>query len=248
MTFNSVELQLTMSKKLKKEIYSWIIVILVVLVLRATFVEAMIIPTPSMESTLLIGDVLLVNRFIYGVKIPVPFTNNQMPIVPGSTPKRGHIIAFLSPLENKNIVKRCIAIAGDTVEIIDKVLYVNGTKVSEPYIAHTDRRIFHRITYDKQLYQKAWQKGELYDILGANIRDNFGPVAVPKDHIFAMGDNRDDSFDSRFWGPLYEKYLLGKPLFVFFSLDIGEPAQNLVELLRFWKWQAVRFIRIGMVI
>jgi signal peptidase I len=235
-----------MSKKLKKEIYSWIIVILIVLVIRATFVEAMVIPTPSMEKTLLIGDALLVNRFIYGVKIPVPFTNRQILIIPGSSPKRGHIIAFLSPLENKNIVKRCIAVAGDTVEIIDKVLYVNGIKVNEPYIEHSDWRIFHKITYDRQLYQRTWQKGELYDVFGANIRDNFGPVVVPKEHVFAMGDNRDDSFDSRFWGPLHEKYLLGKPLFIFFSLDPGGPAQNLVELLRFWKWKAIRFIRIGM--
>lgn len=201
-----------------------------------------------MESTLLIGDVLLVNRFIYGVKIPVPFTNKQIPIIPGSSPTRGHIITFLSPLENKNIVKRCIAIAGDTVEIIDKTLYVNGIKIDEPYVVFSDRNIFQRIDLDQQLYQKLWQKGELHDILGINGRDNFGPVVVPKDHVFAMGDNRDDSFDSRFWGPLHEKYLLGKPLFVFFSLDIGEPAQNLVELLRFWKWKAVRLIRIGMVI
>ncbi|MGB3341462.1 MAG: signal peptidase I [bacterium] len=237
-----------MSKKLKREIYSWIIVILVVLVLRATFVEAMVIPTPSMEKTLLIGDALLVNRFIYGVKIPVPFTNRQIPIIPGSAPKRGHIIAFLSPLENKNIVKRCIAIAGDTVEIINKTLYVNGRRIDEPYVVFSDYNVFQRINVDQQLYQKTWQKGELYDILGVKNRDNFGPVVVPKDHIFAMGDNRDDSFDSRFWGPLHEKYLLGKPLFVFFSLDPGEPAQNLVELLRFWKWKAIRFIRIGMVI
>lgn len=237
-----------MSKKLKKEIYSWIIVILVVLVLRSTFVEAMVIPTPSMESTLLMGDALLVNRFIYGVKIPVPLTNSQIPIIPGSLPVRGHIIAFLSPLENKNIVKRCIAIAGDTVEIIDKNLYINGVMVNEPYTTHSDWRIFQRINYDKQLYQKTWQQGELYDILGANIRDNFGPVVVPKNHVFAMGDNRDDSFDSRFWGPLHVKYLLGKPLFVFFSLDPGGPAQNLLELLRFWRWQGVRLIRIGMVI
>jgi len=234
-----------MSKKLKREIYSWIIVILIVLVIRATFVEAMVIPTPSMEKTLLIGDALLVNRFIYGVKIPVPFTNRQILIIPGSSPKRGHIIAFLSPLENKNIVKRCIAVAGDTVEIIDKILYVNGIKVNEPYIEHNDWRIFRKITYDRQLYQKTWQNGELYDVFGANIRDNFGPVVVPKEHVFAMGDNRDDSFDSRFWGPLHEKYLLGKPLFIFFSLDPGGPAQNLVELLRFWKWKAIRFIRIG---
>jgi signal peptidase I len=237
-----------MSKKLKREIYSWIIVILVVMVLRATFVEAMVIPTPSMEKTLLIGDALLVNRFLYGVKIPVPLTNRQIPIIRGSSPKRGHIIAFLSPLENKNIVKRCIAIAGDTVEIIEKMLYVNGTKIDEPYAVFSDSNVFERINFDQQLYQKVWQKGELYDVMGVNCRDNFGPVVVPKDHLFAMGDNRDNSFDSRFWGPLHEKYLLGKPLFVFFSLDPGEPAQNLVELLRFWKWKAIRSIRIGMVI
>ena len=237
-----------MSKKLKREIYSWITVILVVLVLRATFTEAMVIPTPSMEKILLIGDALLVNRFIYGVKIPIPFTNKQIPIIPGSTPSRGHIIAFLSPLENKNIVKRCVAIQGDTVEIIDKKLYVNRVQINEPYVTHRDDNVLPGVNINTQLLQEAWQRGNLYDILGINCRDNLGPVVVPEDHIFAMGDNRDDSFDSRFWGPLHVKYLLGRPLFIFFSLDPGEPAQNLLELLRFWKWQGVRFMRVGMVI
>ena len=237
-----------MSKKLKKEIYSWILVIMIVLVLRATFTEAMVIPTPSMEKTLLIGDALLVNRFIYGVKIPILFTNRQVPIIPGSAPARGHIIAFLSPLENKNIVKRCVAIQGDTVEIINKQLYVNRVKIDEPYVTHRDDNVFPRINIDAELLQKTWQKGELYDILGVNCRDNFGPVVIPRGHIFAMGANRDDSFDSRFWGPLHVKYLLGKPLFVFFSLDPGGPAQNLLELLRFWKWRGIRLMRIGMVI
>jgi signal peptidase I len=234
-----------MSERIKSEIKSWIIVILIVLVLRATFIEAFVIPTPSMEHTLLIGDAILVNRFIYGIKIPIPFTNKQIPLIPGKDPQRGDIIAFVSPFENRNIVKRCLAVAGDTVEIIDKVLYVNGKSVKEPYVRHVDNDIYHGIKHDNELYQQKWESSKLYEVLGRYVRDNFGPVVIPDHCIFAMGDNRDDSFDSRFWGPLHKKYLLGKPLFIFFSLDPGGPAQNLLELLRIWRWKTVRFTRIG---
>jgi signal peptidase I len=237
-----------MSEKIKNEIRSWLFVIVIVLILRAVFVEAYVIPTGSMEKTLLIGDALMVNRFIYGVKIPIPFTKKQIPIIPGRFPQHGEIIAFQSPFENINLVKRCIAVEGDTVEIIDKVLYINGERIAEPFVRHRDRRIFRGVNYDSKLYQEKWEKSELGDKFRYHVRDNFGPVVVPKDHIFAMGDNRDDSMDSRFWGPLHVKYLLGKPLFIYFSFDPGGPAQTLFEILRIWRWKGMRLARIGKVL
>jgi len=120
-----------MGEKIKKEIYTWIIVIAVV-------VEAYVIPTGSMEKTLLVGDALLVNRFIYGIKIPIPFTGIQIPIIPGRTPQRGEIVVFKYPFENKDFVKRCVAVEGDTVEVINKALYINGKKVEEPYVWHRE--------------------------------------------------------------------------------------------------------------
>jgi signal peptidase I len=235
-------------EKLKKELQSWIIVILVVLVIKATFIEAMVIPTPSMENVLLIGDALMVNRFIFGVKLPIPFTNRQIPLIPGQKPRRGDIVAFLSPLESKNLVKRCVALEGDTVQVINKALYVNGRKMEEPYARYLDPEVQPGVVIDRKSYQVNWIAGDLYKLFGLRLRDNFGPVVVPKDHFFMMGDNRDNSFDSRFWGPLHRKYLLGKPLFIFFSFDPGGPAENLLQLLRVWQWKGIRPNRIGKVI
>jgi len=234
-----------MGERFKREIYSWAIVILVVLVLRVIFVEAYVIPTSSMEKTLLIGDALLVNRFIYGIKIPIPLTGIQMPLLPGREPQRGEIVVFKYPFENRDFVKRCVAVEGDTVEIIDKALYVNGARIEEPYVWHLDRRNFDGVTYDMSRYQDIWAHSHLGDTLGFYARDNFGPVVVPEECIFVMGDNRDNSHDSRFWGPLHKKYLKGKPLFIYFSFDPGREVPSFIEILKVWQWRAIRLVRIG---
>lgn len=237
-----------MSEKIRRFILSWLVVIAVVMVLRATFVEAMVIPSGSMEKTLLVGDAVLVNRFLYGVKIPVPFTNKQIPIIPGRSPKRGEIIAFASPFENKTVVKRCVAVAGDTVEIINKALYVNGEYLRESHAQHSDRRVFRGVEIDNTIYQHEWVRGSLGDLIGLQARDNFGPVVVPEECVFAIGDNRDTSFDSRFWGPLHTKYLKGLPLFVFFSFDPGQEGESLFDMIKIWQWREIRLKRIGKVI
>jgi len=236
-----------MGEKVGRYILSWIVVIAIVMVLRATFVEAMVIPSGSMERTLLIGDAVLVNRFLYGVKIPVPFTNKQIPVIPGRDPRRGEIIAFASPLENKTLVKRCLAVAGDTVEIINKALYVNGEFLREPYAKHSDQRVFRGVDIDRSWYQDEWESGSLGDLLGLQVRDNFGPIVVPEGCVFAMGDNRDTSFDSRYWGPLDTSFLKGLPLFVFFSFDPGQEGESLLDLIKIWQWKEIRLTRIGKV-
>jgi signal peptidase I len=223
-------------------------VIIVVLVLRVIFVEAYVIPTASMEKTLLIGDALLVNRFIYGVKIPIPLSSRQIPLIPGRMPQRGEIIVFRYPFENRDFVKRCVAIPGDTVELINKLLYVNGSEVDEPYVRHTARSTIRGVIADNRAYQDKWEKAELGRLIGQQVRDNFGPVVVPSDCIFAMGDNRDNSLDSRYWGPLHKRYLKGKPLFIYFSFDPGGEVSSFFEVFKIWQWKAIRLNRIGKVI
>jgi signal peptidase I len=235
-----------MSEKIKKEAYSWTIVIITVLILRAIFVQAYVIPTSSMEQTLLIGDALLVNRFIYGVNFPY----TQITLIPGRMPKRGEIVVFKYPFENKDFVKRCVATEGDTVEIIGKKVYVNSMEIDEPYVNFKDDAIFTGARFERRLFQKLWESAELVDYLRdiRHVRDNFGPVVVPKDYVFVMGDNRDNSMDSRFWGPLHKQFLKGKPLFIYFSFDPGGEASNFFDILRIWQWKAIRLTRIGEVI
>jgi signal peptidase I len=170
----------------------WVKSILIALVLalatRATVVQAFRIPTSSMEETLLVGDFLLVNKFLYGAKIP--FTNFRLPKI--RDPKRGDIIVFRHPTEGKDFIKRCVGLPGDTVEIRNDVVYVNGGAVDEPY------KILHGFS---------------------RSMSNFGPIVVPEGHLFMLGDNRHNSYDSRSWGPLDERNIKGKAMVIYFSWD-----------------------------
>ena len=119
----------------------------------------------------------------------------------------------------KNI-KRCIALAGDKVEIKDKVLYVNDVEMQEPYVNYEDSEIYKNFNLygSQEEYQKAWEQGEFATLPIAFVRDNFGPVIVPEGHYMVLGDNRDYSFDARFWGPLPDKYLKGQALVNYWPL------------------------------
>jgi len=205
-----------MSKKsLKEELKEWknaiIWSLLVFLFIVKPFVvSGYKIPTGSMEDTLLIGDYLMVDKFTYGGEIPLVNVH-----VPGfRDPKPGDIVVFWSPegpkpsfwdqlffwkkSKNLRLVKRCVAEGGQTVEVRDKQLYVDGKRQEEPYVKHIDARVF---------------PGEYIP------RDNFGPVTVPEGYYFMMGDNRDDSHDSRFFGPVSRKKVIGTPLLIYFSMD-----------------------------
>ncbi len=178
----------TAKEKAQEWVKSIILAIIIALVARATVVQAFRIPTSSMEDTLLVGDFLFVNRFIYGIK--VPFTDIRLPKI--REPRRGDIVVFRHPGENKDFIKRCIAVAGDTVEIRDDVVYINHEPIDEPY---------------KVLRPEI------------NAPRNFGPMVVPHGHIFVLGDNRHNSYDSRSWGPLDMKLLKGQAMIIYFSWD-----------------------------
>jgi signal peptidase I len=167
---------------------------------RTFFVQAFKIPSESMEDTLLVGDFLFANKFIYGPRIPL--VNKRLPSV--REPRAGDIIIFKFPGDLKtDYIKRCVAVEGQTVELRGRTLYVDGKPQEEDYAKY-----YHG--------------------------SNFGPYKVPPGHIFMMGDNRDNSADSRAWGPLDKKLILGKAMFIYFSWN--------------GKRHMVRFSRIGEII
>ncbi|MBW2648977.1 MAG: signal peptidase I [Deltaproteobacteria bacterium] len=186
-----------MGKNRKSVVREWseaiIIAILIALFIRTFVVQAFKIPSGSMKPTLQIGDHLLVNKFSYGIKIP--FVRETL--VPIGNPQRGDIVVFIYPMDRtKDFIKRVVGIAGDTIEIKDKEIYLNGSPYDDGHGVYTDSILF-----------------------PASIqpRDNFGPITVPAEHIFVMGDNRDQSYDSRFWGFVDLKDVLGKALIIYWS-------------------------------
>jgi len=166
------------------------------LLIRTTVVEAYRIPSGSMENTLLVGDRLFANKFIFGATLPL--THIRLPEV--RPPEPGDVIIFKFPEDERTtFVKRVVALSGQTVEVRDKNVYVDGRLVHEARgVKHDDFRVVPPI---------------------AGTRDNFGPVTVPPGYLFVMGDNRDNSYDSRYWGFLDERLVVGKAEVIFWSWD-----------------------------
>ena len=183
---------------------------LLIAVIFATFArtytfQAFKIPTGSMEENLLIGDHLLVNKFIYGTTLsPV-----ERALLPYKPVRRGDVVVFKYPEEpDRDFIKRCVGLPGDEVEIVDKTLFVNGFKVDDDdYTFRQDPRVYPRSVFLPDGYRQ---------------RDNFGPITVPDGHFFFLGDNRDNSNDSRFWGPVPADYIKGRALLVYWSFDSGD--------------------------
>ena len=197
---------------LREYIESFGIALILALIIKCSVVEAYKIPSGSMEDTLLIGDFLLANKFIYGARLPIPFTNIHFPAL--KEPKPGDIVIFKYPRNpDVNYIKRCVAVEGQTVEIRDKVLYVDGTSVADPP------------------HGKYTDSGTRTP--GRDPRDNFGPYKVPKGYLFMMGDNRDNSADSRYWGPLARELVLGKAMIIHWSWapDPNAPIVSTHDLL-----------------
>jgi signal peptidase I len=173
-----------------------IVALVLALVIRAFVVQAFSIPSGSMLPTLQIGDYLMVNKFIYGIRNP--FTNKV--VIPIEDPQRGDVIVFIFPQDTeKDYIKRIVGVAGDKIQVINKKLYVNNKLTEYPQAVNTDTQILNQP--------------------GDPPRDNFGPVTVPEHSVFVMGDNRDHSYDSRFWGFVNLDAIRGKAFIIYWSWD-----------------------------
>jgi signal peptidase I len=193
-----------MSKKFWDWTKSILIALIIALFIRTFFIEAFKIPSGSMEPTLLPGDYILVNKISYGIKIP--FTHDFL--WKGKDPKVGDIVVFRYPPDpSVHFIKRCMGVPGDTVQIINRQVYINGKKVYEPYAYFSSSTIYPRNT----------QIPGITTPYGS--RDNWGPVKVPPHEYFMMGDNRDNSYDSRFWGFVPRYDITGEPFIIYFSID-----------------------------
>jgi signal peptidase I len=189
-----------------------VVAILLALVIRQFAVQAFRIPSGSMEDTLLVGDFLLASKFIYGPTIP--FTDIRLPGI--RKPRTGDIVIFKYPRNpKKDFIKRVIATEGQRVEVKDKVVYVDGEILPfPPESKFTDRRVLSR---------------------GVSHRDNYGPVTVPQDAFFVMGDNRDNSQDGRYWGFVPMKNLKGKAMILYWSWNKEAPLWDIFHKVRWGR-------------
>jgi len=186
---------------LREYFESIVIAVILALFIRTFVVQAFKIPTGSMENNLLIGDHLLVNKFVFGPSA----TPIERALLPLGTIRRRDVIVFKYPEEpDRDFIKRVIGLPGETVELRQKKVYINGTPLDEPYVHFLEPPGTHSAETE---------------ITSADVRERFGPVTVPPDQYFVMGDNRDNSQDSRYWGFLRRDYVKGKALVIYWSYE-----------------------------
>jgi signal peptidase I len=197
-------------KFIKEYLEPIVIAVVIALFIRTFIIQAFKIPSSSMEPTLLVGDHLLVNKFIYGIKIPL----TDIKLFQLKRPKRGDIIVFIYPRDrSKDFIKRVIGTEGEKVEVIRNKIYINDKLIDDPW-GH-----YHE--------ESNWMK-YLQPI------EKFGPVLVPKDSLFVLGDNRDNSQDSRFWGFVNINAVRGEAFILYFSWD--RYAQSLLGKIRWTRF------------
>ena len=184
---------------LREYFESIVIAVILALFIRTFVVQAFKIPTGSMEENLLIGDHLLVNKFVFG---PTE-TGAERTLLPVGTIKRRDIIVFKYPEEpERDFIKRVIGLPGETVEVREKKVYINGTALDEAYV---------------HFLAPPSAPSDLHEVTSFDVRERFGPVTVPADQYFMMGYNRDNSADSRYWGFLRRDYIKGRALVIYWS-------------------------------
>jgi signal peptidase I len=192
----------TFKKSVVREYFeSIVIAVILALFVRTWVVQAFKIPTGSMEYNLLIGDHLLVNKFIFG---PTPLAAGKA-VLPVRPIRRGDIIVFKFPDQpDRDLIKRVIGLPGETVELKNKKVYIDSKPIDEPYV--------HFLIPPSTDFQ---------EVTSSDVRENYGPVTVPADQYFVMGDNRDNSEDSRYWGFLPRNNVKGKALVIYWSYESG---------------------------
>jgi signal peptidase I len=200
-------------KFIKEYVEPIVIAILIALFIRAFIVQAFKIPSSSMEPTLLVGDHILVSKFIYGVRIPY----TDIKFFQYKKPKRGDIIVFIFPKDrSKDFIKRVIGVPGEKVEVINNQIYIDDKLIDDPW-------------------------GHF--ILARPSLENFGPVKIPEGSLFVMGDNRDNSQDSRFWGFVnINNDLIGRAFIIYYS------GPDFWEIWKIWRWGEIKWGRIGKLI
>ena len=186
---------------LREYFESIVIAVILALFIRTFVVQAFKIPTGSMENNLLIGDHLLVNKFVFG---PTE-TRLERALLPIGTIRRRDVLVFKYPEEpDRDFIKRVIGLPGETVEVREKKVYINGTSLDEPYV---------------HFLQPSSADPESHEVTSLDLRERYAPVTVPSDHYFMMGDNRDNSQDSRYWGFLPRANIKGKALVIYWSYE-----------------------------
>lgn len=189
------------------------------LLLSTFLVQAYFIPSPSMETTLMVGDVLFVNKFLYGAKIP--FINAHLPAL--RQPRHGDIVVFISPIEDSILVKRLIGLPGDTLQMKNGAMFRNGKALDEPYTQSTEPNntlgdSTSPVRHEMRALQIAHYIGPDAAHYLPDVHD-WGPIVVPKDSLWMMGDNRDMSRDARFWGFVPRGNVRGTPIIIYYSWD-----------------------------
>ena len=201
------------TEPVRNSVAEWAVTILLLLFGTTTLVQAFVIPTGSMEDTLLIGDHLLVDKLAYA-----PSGAISKYLLPYEEPKHGDIIVFRYPVDiSQTFVKRVIGVPGDRLKMINRIVYRNGIRLNEPYV-------YHKFPYDPgrdnfpgepSTFAEGLQAQLQRDMLDTHVKD--GEIVVPSNTFFAMGDNRDNSLDSRYWGFVPRDNIIGKPLIIYWS-------------------------------
>jgi signal peptidase I len=195
-----------MKSRLRQNVESIGLALLIALAVRSSVVQAFWVPSGSMLPTIQIGDHIFVNKLAYGFQLP--FLGQ---VAKFSSPERNDIVVFISPVDHStDLIKRIVAVAGDQVEIKGKRLFVNGKQVTEPYAHFTDRS-GHLVPAANYMAQNGSSGADTAP------RDNYGPITVPQGKFFVLGDNRDRSYDSRFWGFADVADVKGRATFVYWS-------------------------------
>jgi len=186
---------------LREYFESIVIAVILALFVRTFVFQAFKIPTGSMENNLLIGDHLLVNKFVFGPDMGPA----ERALLPERPVRRGDIVVFKYPEDpERDFIKRVIGLPGETLEVRDKRVYINGTRLEEPYV--------HYLEPPRAL-------SALSEVTSYDLRERYGPVRIPADKLFVMGDNRDNSQDSRYWGMLPREYVKGRALMIYWSYE-----------------------------